>query len=331
MCCSGSLFNFKILLKRNDISGKVKGAFKSHYDFFIRIGKSLLVEMALQYFGMEECNATPTQNYSISTESDQTEVNMFTFLESLLDAYHFCSFSIDSNLPNQANEISTDQLFNYCVNLSHWVLHLLHIEDTTKEGDMDRLVLNCKQNMLFFYTHSTRSKYFIANLDYILKVCFTLPEMMQIRVLEGSFVNINGGLGNNIEADLLQEHSVRNRKDLIRMLGSNKSEKAISRVTEAADSVCLTAEMFDQSLNIVPESNRHGRISCEADDNIIQSTFRNIRPFQIDNFRKFKGFERMCANPFDSINKSILCEDLCKNIDKMCKSKMQIIYDFDTV
>lgn len=42
-------------------------------------------------------------------------------------------------------------------------------------------------------------------------------------MLEGSYVNIKGGKGNNVESDLAQEHSVSNQKALIKSLVANKS------------------------------------------------------------------------------------------------------------
>jgi hypothetical protein len=59
---------------------------------------------------------------------------------------------------------------------------------------------------------------------------------MQLRLLEGSF-NMKGGPGNNVETDLVMEHSIRNKKDFIRSLKSNKTKKANQRVTRAADTV----------------------------------------------------------------------------------------------
>ena len=57
----------------------------------------------------------------------------------------------------------------------------------------------------------------------ILQIQHILSPDLRLRVLEGAFVNTKGGQGKNKEADLVQEHCVRNKKDLIRSLGKKKT------------------------------------------------------------------------------------------------------------
>jgi hypothetical protein len=64
------------------------------------------------------------------------------------------------------------------------------------------------------------SKYLVECINYIINVEHYLSTMMKLRVLEGSFVNVKGGKGNNVESDLHQEHVVRNQKILIKQLGA---------------------------------------------------------------------------------------------------------------
>lgn len=73
----------------------------------------------------------------------------------------------------------------------------------------------------------------VEHIDFVLKCEHLLSPLQRMRVLEGSFVNIYGGKGQNVESDLVQEHSVCNQKSLIKTLGANKTERAISRVTSA--------------------------------------------------------------------------------------------------
>lgn len=74
-------------------------------------------------------------------------------------------------------------------------------------------------------------------MDYLLKTEKLLSPLQRIRVLEGSYVNILCGHGNNVECDLVQEHSVCNQKALIKALGANKSETFIYRMTASADAI----------------------------------------------------------------------------------------------
>lgn len=95
------------------------------------------------------------------------------------------------------------------------------MNDTAKEGDTERLIMNMKENAEFFYSNSTMSKYFTECVNTILQVNFLLSPHTKMRVLEGAFVNTKGGNGKNKEADLVQEHAIRNQKDIIRGLGKS--------------------------------------------------------------------------------------------------------------
>ncbi|KAL4236167.1 hypothetical protein ACF0H5_004553 [Mactra antiquata] len=49
----GTLFHYKSKLQRSDVNGKVKGSFKPHYDLISIVGKAMVTEQFLEYFGMD--------------------------------------------------------------------------------------------------------------------------------------------------------------------------------------------------------------------------------------------------------------------------------------
>ena len=164
---------------------------------------------------------------------------------------------VQAQLPNgqivllpatMAGELPQDHVYNYSMNVCHWGLHLMQMNDTAKEGDLNRTIVNLKYCIPFFFSHSRLSKYFVECLDYLRKVCYTLSPQQRLRTLEGSFVNSFGGKGNNVEADLRQEHSVCNSKELIHQLGANKTESAITRVTGAADTVSKLVDYINHCM-----------------------------------------------------------------------------------
>ena len=150
--------------------------------------------------------------------------------------------------------------------------------------------------MPFFYSSCQSkwgSKYLEQAIDYVCKVQHLLSPLNKIRILEGSFINTKGGIGNNIEADLVQEHSVRDQKVLIKGLGANKSDHAISVVTAAAPAITNICQNFDKTLNISQGSVRHTKKSSEMDRQVIRDVCRNIRPFKVQPGRKCPGFEKV--------------------------------------
>ena len=125
-----------------------------------------------------------------------------------------------------------------------------------------------------------------------------------MRVLEGSFTNCRGGFGNNLESDLVQEHSIRHQKNLIRQLGANKTEAAIKRSTMAAGVIENILEKIDESISVKKKSSRHHKQTCQSDEESIATSLRQLRPFQVTLGRRCDGFENIKPCPFDKIDKS---------------------------
>ena len=155
------------------------------------------------------------------------------------------------------------------------------MNDTAKEGDLNRAILNCQYSLPFFFSHSTlSSKYLVENIDYILKCKHLLSPLQKIRVLEGSFTNCRGGIGNNVESDLVQEYSVCNQKQLIESLGANKTEQSISRFTRSADAINEICSNFDASILLKPKSGGHSKTVTEADHARMYKELRKLSPFR---------------------------------------------------
>ncbi len=354
----GTLYYYKVLLHRTDVNGNVKSNFKAHWDLLITAGSLMILEQVMEHFGMETPNSPPTKHQPPPNISKaDKEVRLETtrrMLNVFLNAFKYGNFSFHDEVeacPPQAASVTVkyvvvgvtsaghklvipvqespktspkppeDRVFNYCCNLSHWALHLMELEDTAKEGDLDRQIINCKYNIPFFFSHSKLSKYFVENIDYVLKAQYILSPQMRLRVLEGSFVNVKGGKGRNVEADLVQEHSVRNRKDLIRSLGANKSEKAIKCVTNAADAVSYMAHSLDNVLDIKRSGSRHAKFVSDQDIMRVQADLRTLRPFRLTPGRECTGFDSVFRSPFQRINKPLMRQFMRRNIQRLSRGQ----------
>lgn len=294
----GTLYHYKAKLQRSDVNGKVKGAFKSHHDFLLLIGKQMIIEQFLEYFGMENRLSEPTKNVpTVSRSVLDRDREMNSMLDKFMSNYGYL------NAYHETSDIKSvdisDTVYNYSSNLCHWVLQLMMMEDVVKEGDIFRLIPCVMYTMPFFFAHSRLSKYFEECLDFLLKTQFLLSPMQRIQVLEGAFTNIRGGVGNNIESDLAQEISVCNQKDLIRSLGANKSEKAILRSTRAADTVSLICEHVDSSVNLKKTGSKHNIPKAEKDEQVVSASLRDLKPF-----KKIEG--RSCGGLQSILSSSLL-------------------------
>jgi hypothetical protein len=287
------------------------------------VGEAMVTEQFLEFFNMATESSVPNHplltDIITKSEEDQKDI-MIAIVKEFMAKYKYCAID---HVPdkeqkscivtyrvvcNDQNTIiiekskdtvapESDELFNYAVQLCHWYLHVLEFHDTAKEGDFNRAILNCKYAIPFFYSHSKLSKYLVENIDYVLKTEYILSPLQRLRVLEGSFVNVRGGNGQNVESDLVQEHSVCNQKALIKLLGANKSETSISRVTGAADTVAEICDRFDSSVGLKAKSVKHSKYTSEADISLIHKELRKFRPFRFTPGRKCPGFHNIHSLP----------------------------------
>ena len=103
-------------------------------------------------------------------------------------------------------------------------------------------------------------------------------------------VNWNGGQEKNIEIYLFQENRNSDMKTLIRSMGANKSDKAISRVSKASGGVKKIVESFEKQVHLRHRSSLHSHKSSADDEKMICSDLRHLRPFvQVDG-RAFESF-----------------------------------------
>ncbi|XP_060578320.1 uncharacterized protein LOC132735396 [Ruditapes philippinarum] len=310
----GTLYHYKSKLQRTDVNGKVKGAFKSHHDFIMLVGKRMVTEQFIEYFGMENSSSAPTKNVPIIKKSVcERRVQMHEILEKFMDHYGYLKDSCD--LRKSCDE--TDSVYNYSSNLCHWVVNLLNMDDIAKEEDMVRLVPSLMFSLQFFFSHSRLSKYFEECVDFILKCEYMLSPMDRIRVLEGAFTNLRGGIGCNIESDLVQENSVRNQKDLIRSLGANKTDKAIMRCTKAADIVVDICDKIDSSVALKKTSSRHHTPRAAKDEELIAKSLRELRPFSNISGRTCQGLPNILSSPLKKIDQKDLKHRMNQVIERL--------------
>lgn len=323
----GTLAYFKTLLRRTDVTGKVKSNFQGHADLIKIVVKGLIVEQFLSFFDMQNENDHPTpsniiipDNISSATKINKVRVQQEIF-ESFLKYYGY--------IPSENIVHSTDELFNYCNQLCLWGLQFFEMEDTAKEGDICRVIPNLSHNISFFYSHSCLSKYMAECVDYILKVEFLSSPLNKLRILEGSFVNVKGGTCNNIEADLVQEHHVRHQKDLIKQLGANKSNEAISRTTNASNILASIIDNFDKSNGIKRKTPSYTKSVCTEDEHIIRTKLRELKPFNYTVNRNMEVIRKKSLTPFCQRN-DVVYHNCINNIIDRVKFGYPVFEDNDS-
>lgn len=192
----------------------------------------------------------------------------------------------------------TDDLQNYVMQFLQWYFVILTIKDAIKEGDSCRMNISLKFCIPIFFSHSVLSKYLEECIDYILKTEIMLSEKMALKVRYGSFVNLSGRRGDNKAAELQKENDVLVLKELIRGLGSNKTENAIIAITKAAPVIQDVVNNFDKMLNIRDKKTHHKKRSFQDDVNCILKELLPVKIWEKTNGRKLENFQKIKVSPF---------------------------------
>ena len=349
----GTLFFFKTLLRLTNVNGNVKSNYKAHEELFLLVGEMYLMEQVMELYAMETHESQPAgipHNIAELSAEEKRTIADRTLLH-ILHHFQYAEFSLQAVRPCENNPppgervridhvvigqtasghlvvqereipVQPDFVMSHATNLCMWALHHMHLNDMAKEGDFNRAVLASKLNIPFFFSHSPLSKYYVENIDFLLKTQQISSPQMKYRLLEDSFVNERGGIGNNVETDLAMEHSVRNKKDLIRSLGANKTEQAIIRITLAADIVAEITKNFNNLIGVVTKSGRHTKHVSVEDRNKVKRVLRALRPFRFTSGRAYQAMPAMQSSPFTEINVQHMATSMRRVITRLCRGQI---------
>lgn len=229
-----------------------------------------------------------------------------------------------------SNTYIKDDLMNYNTQLLQWFLLIEEFGDAIKEGDMFRCSTSLKHMLPFFYSHSTRSKYFIEIVDFILKTEVLLPPALALRCRLGSFVNPHGGAGNNKPADMQQENNILVLKDVIRGLGANKTEKALMRASKAAPVANKIVENYKSLLGVKESDGRH-KSKCDKEDvNLVVNLAQSAKAFDFVPSRAMEYYHKCRSSAFVQIDKEEYSKHLSTVVNRIQRgAKLDDLFDED--
>ena len=153
-----TLNDFKEILHQSNVNGSVKGKYKAHEEMFLHIAEGFIMEQVLEYFAMDNYDSLPIsedipdniENRSRAIKKEVADKILLKFL----NHYQYADFSIDEdsmfllNPPEAGSE--EDRVMSYASNVCMWGIHMLHLIDMAKEGDITRTSLAMKLNIPFF-------------------------------------------------------------------------------------------------------------------------------------------------------------------------------------
>ena len=291
----GTIRYFREKLNRRNVTADVKH-FEDCEQLFMSIGKCFIVEALLEFFQMADTKQTPLQNAPSSLDEEQKNVYIITTIEKFLDEYVF-SATEDSD-----DATSRDSVYSYAVNLIVSFLVLADFKDAVKSGNGDYLAVLRKQLLIHFFSAPGYNEFAIEMLTNILQCQVLLTEQEAHQCKWAATVNWNGGSHKNIEIDLFQENQNSEMKKMIKAMGANKSENAISRASQACTGVRKIVESFEAQVNVRRKSSAHSHQSALNDEKIILEDLRDLRPFKKIIGREFESFQNISPNPTKKFN-----------------------------
>ena len=118
-----------------------------------------------------------------------------------------------------------DKVRRYSRNiLQHFLLLKPDYCDAVREGDGKRMAQIHKDFLLYFKTDSSFNAYSLEMMVNVAQNEILLSERETERAIWSQTVNWKGGLGKNIEADLMQENRNNDHKAAIKAMGANKKK-----------------------------------------------------------------------------------------------------------
>ena len=158
-----------------------------------------------------------------------------------------------------------DRVMNYALQCIQLGVMLMQLNNTEKEGDEERSLLNWKLLMLYFRSrkHGMKHAYEAMRLITCVKGLYT--EQMAHRVTRGQLVNVKGGAGNNCANDLRMEMLIKHYKVILKGMCGNKTLKAVEGSSAAAYGLNKIIQSYDTTSDIPPDSTSHTHTSTVED------------------------------------------------------------------
>ncbi|KAJ7374424.1 hypothetical protein OS493_007530 [Desmophyllum pertusum] len=267
----GTLRFFREKLQRKNVTMDVKH-FESCEQLFLSTGKCFAVEALVTFFNMESKDGRPTRNrppYYILDVGDNKKIYYNSVLDKFIDEYLI--------MPTPST-------------------------DAVKEGNGERLATLHKQLLPHFKSAPGFNAYSIEMLISIIQNEVLLSEAEAHQCIWAATVNWKGGIGKNIEIDLLQENRNRDLKKEIRGMGANKTDKAIDRSSRYIGGERKIIENFDNQVRKAVNYSSHTHRSSSVDEGKILADLREVKPFTCEPNRRFDSFPDIMANPLVSLD-----------------------------
>ena len=260
-----------------------KKDFNSCESFLLLVVRCHILCAAMEVFGMTRLDDQPSLHLIPSNMDQLSDTEKCTILQSLtmvlLEFVHIHPFQ--GRYPS-----SYDGVNIYASEVLSLGLLYMEFRDGIREGDGFR-VLRCWKYLTPLFKATRHKNYALEGANFLTQYYYILPPRQAHQLLWSRFVNTRGQAGHNIPCDLHLEHLNRICKSSIKMLGSNKTVKAIQRVGRCLNFTKDFLSKYDADMNLHEESGSHIKSSDTIDcEKILVQLFETSSVFSSNSLHR---------------------------------------------
>lgn len=198
-------------------------------------------------------NDTPNKNVisdAFLSSDKEKKCHFENMLKQFLEKFVFRSYESEMYESDEPSLITptceqADRIEAYALNFVKHFLLLEDLRDAVKEGNGPRLETLSKVLLLHFKSVDGFNSYAIEMLTNISHNNMLLSQRLSNQCIWTATASWKGCIGKNMEIDLLQENPNCDQKNLVRSMGANKTEKAITRASKASGGITEIVDNFD--------------------------------------------------------------------------------------
>ena len=151
--------------------------------------------------------------------------------------------------------------------------------------------------------------------DFVLNysICILKYFFLLLDCAWASTANWTGGPGRDIEIDLLQENRNKDLKKQTKLMGANKTNKAIDRSSRVSGGERQIVENYDQQVKRGIHAPSHSYQSSVSDEKKILADLRTLKPFDTIPNRKHESFQEISSEPLATLDEIELAKWLSRH------------------
>ena len=263
------MYQLRNKLNRTNVVKTPKKDVNACEDFLDIVTSGLVVAAVCTTLQLKSANEHPTNSALPGADEmwtltpDERKKCLMQICERVFDRY--VAFSYNSPM---AVVSGGDRVFQYSAQLLRLGLFYQEFADAIREGDGNR-VLRCWRYMLPIFSASGSRNYACEAAHLLIQHSYTLPPRLSQQLLWSRFINVHGRPGHNVPVDLHMEHLNKIAKGAISFLGSNKSEKAITRIGHSIGTLSPLLDNFDEDNQVQDTSSTQKRPRTHLDIEVV--------------------------------------------------------------